>query len=238
VAIEEEYPEVSVPADPVGIPEVSAAVAAHALKFKSASSVMVERGSQDTFEGIKAALWKWKRPIIVAADWYENSSPDKNGVLPLPNAHFIYGHCTAVVGYDDAIGLLFINSYGEYWGDRGFGWYPHGFPVYATAWTGIDLPDNWQATQPTPNAPTTPATPTPHPRDLLSEQRNALKLHDAIYAKFAPTDVARPYAGKNWYMLVEALTYLGYSTTDLINWLYAKTHKNQTIWDLSKPRPH
>jgi len=237
VALEIDYPEVNLPSDPGGMPVISDELATLALKYKSKSSVMVERGDQQTFEGIKQALWKWKRPIIVGADWYENSTPDRNGVLPSIKGKVIYGHCTAVCGYDDGIGIEFINSYGEYWGDHGFGWYPHGFPVYATAWTAIDLPNDWQKPVLPETAPTTTVNPEPRRRDLLSEQRNALKLQQAIYAAFSPQDVARPYAGRNWAMLVEAVTYFGYSTTDLVNWLYAFTHKRQTLWDLSKPRP-
>lgn len=232
VAQEFDYPEIKVPADPQGIPNIPPAVEEIAKKYRNASSVMVERGDQQTFEGIKQALWSRKTPIIIGADWFANSQPDDRGILPLPKGGVTFGHCTAAIGYDDDIGIEFINSWGEYWGDHGFGWYPHGFPVYATAWTAIDLPNNWQCPQ-----PLTQPTPDKPKRDILSEQRNALKLQQAIYCAFAPTDSVRPYAARNWFMLVDAVTYLGYTTTDLVNWLYARTHKNQIIWDLSKPKP-
>jgi hypothetical protein len=230
VAESADAPEVYIGTDPVGLPTFNANVMAKALKYKSKSPVMVERGDQKTFEGIKQALWQWKRPIVVGAQWGGNLFPGKNGVLSMPT-NSNSPHCTVVVGYDDAIGLLFENSWGATWGDGGFGWFPHGYPVYATAWTSIDLPDNWQAPQPIP-------VPMPdHPvRDIAAEQRNAVVLQQAIYHAFAPIDSARPYASKNWFLLVDAMTYRGYSTTDLVNYLYAKSHKNQSIFDLSKQR--
>ena len=74
----------------------------------------------------------------------------------------------------------------------------------------------------------------PVPRNKALEQLNAIAFKAFVYQKFAVTDVARTDASHNWSLLINALTYFGYSMTDLTNWLYAHSHQNKTIFDLTK----
>jgi C1A family cysteine protease len=63
----------------------------------------------------------------------------KTGIVKLPgkNEEFIGGHCVFFVGYDDYKQLLkFQNSWGESWGDDGFGYLPYD---YVTNWLASDF---------------------------------------------------------------------------------------------------
>ncbi len=170
VALESDYPEVINEADPAGFPSITSEAMARALRYKNKLAVMINRGDQATFEGLKQSLWKWKRPIIVGAPFYRGVRPGKDGVLPASPKGQNDGHCVAIVGYDDKIGCEFANWWGQDWGDNGFGWFPHGYPINATAWTAVDEPDNWQHPQP-------PPTPV---HNHVAEQRNAALLQAAI----------------------------------------------------------
>jgi len=76
-------------------------------------------------------------------------------------------------------------------------------------------------------------------RNLDAEKKNAYELQKILYKSFAPQDVALAYAGGHWFQLVNAMTYFGYTATDLKNYLYSITHKREVLnnWDLTKPRP-
>lgn len=82
-----------------------------------------------------------------------------------------------------------------------------------------------------------PPTPTPV-RDFAAEKKNALALQKVIYSAFAPYDIARAYAGGHWSILVNAVTYYGYTNIDIKNWLYSLTHKKVVLnnWDLTKSK--
>ena len=73
----------------------------------------------------------------------------------------------------------------------------------------------------------------PVPRNKALEQLNAIAFKAFVYQKFAVTDVARTDASHNWSLLINALTYQGYSMTDLTNWLYAHSHQNKEIFSLT-----
>ena len=46
--------------------------------------------------------------------------------MPGPNDRPIGGHCILIVGYDDGKGVwIFRNSWGEGWGDHGYGYLPY-----------------------------------------------------------------------------------------------------------------
>lgn len=57
---------------------------------------------------------------------YSNIHQSKNGIIPLPNKDIIGGHAVLFVGYDDNTKLFkFKNSWGEFWGDKGYGYLPY-----------------------------------------------------------------------------------------------------------------
>ncbi|MEC1414923.1 C1 family peptidase [Bacillus safensis] len=68
-------------------------------------------------------------PFVVGTSVYENwSEPEvwTTGKIPLPNGRFEGGHAICIVGYDDTAQLLkFKNSWGNEWGDNGFGYLPY-----------------------------------------------------------------------------------------------------------------
>jgi C1A family cysteine protease len=50
------------------------------------------------------------------------------------------GHCVLVVGYDVNKGFLIRNSWGEFWGDRGYTWFPYNdWGMQNEIWTTLDF---------------------------------------------------------------------------------------------------
>jgi len=50
------------------------------------------------------------------------------------------GHCVLVVGYDVSKGFLIRNSWGEFWGDRGYTWFPYSdWGMQNEIWTTLDF---------------------------------------------------------------------------------------------------
>ncbi len=48
--------------------------------------------------------------------------------MPMPDEPFVGGHAILFVGYDDKTGyLMFQNSWGEGWGNKGFGYLPYDY---------------------------------------------------------------------------------------------------------------
>ena len=61
---------------------------------------------------------------------FEDSETRKTGIVPMPaeGETPIGGHAVLMVGYDDAKQqFIFRNSYGEDWGDQGYGFMPYDF---------------------------------------------------------------------------------------------------------------
>lgn len=204
-----------------------------ALKYKAKESVLVDRGSPTTFNGLKDMLWRTKQPIVIGLAIYQNFAPDSQGRIPLPKGEQSLGHAVLMTGYndtDDRATIEFKNSWGEWWGIGGYGYLPVGYAIYPDAWTGYDLPNDWQTPQPG-NADLYGKQ-----RNQASEQRNALMLQAAIYKMFSPYDRARHVAGTKWFTLVNACTYGGYTFTDLINWLYYFSRNNKPLFDLNLVR--
>jgi len=84
-------------------------------------------------------------PFIIAVPVYEsfhNVGPD--GKIPIPDPSkevFSGGHALCVVGYDDNNALFKVkNSWGETWGDKGFGFLPYEFveKYLWDAWSSVD----------------------------------------------------------------------------------------------------
>lgn len=69
-----------------------------------------------------------ERPFVGGFICFENLHNGRNGVIPLPSGRMVGGHAILFVGYDDEKRLLkFKNSWGEAWGDKGYGYLPYEF---------------------------------------------------------------------------------------------------------------
>lgn len=79
---------------------------------------------------LKAALASGY-PVVFGIVVYESmESPEvaKSGMVPMPSTgeRPLGGHCILLVGYDDERQLwIFRNSWGESWGDKGYGYLPY-----------------------------------------------------------------------------------------------------------------
>ena len=97
----------------------------YAKKHKSLSYKKVQ---QDEIH-IKSVL-NMGFPIVFGISVYESFETEdvsKTGVVPLPenNERMLGGHAIVLVGYDDEKRLfIFRNSWGEDWGDKGYGYLP------------------------------------------------------------------------------------------------------------------
>ena len=81
-------------------------------------------------------------PFVIGVEVYESffNAPGGNVPLPGPNEAIAGGHAICVVGFDDSTQLFtFANSWGEGWGDGGYGTLPYAYltnPSLAyDAWT-------------------------------------------------------------------------------------------------------
>jgi C1A family cysteine protease len=72
-------------------------------------------------------------PFVFGFSVYASAMSDeaaKTGIIPMPddNDSLQGGHAVMAVGYDDANqAIIFRNSWGEGWGDMGYGWLPYAF---------------------------------------------------------------------------------------------------------------
>lgn len=84
---------------------------------------------QETLMNIKNALQTL--PVMFGFTCYGSIFDVKEGgAIPMPTADEapVGGHAIAAVGYDDnKQALLIKNSWGERWGDKGYGWLPYGY---------------------------------------------------------------------------------------------------------------
>jgi len=83
---------------------------------------------------IKTVLFQ-KTPIVFGITVYqsfESLEVDKTGVVPMPEPkkgdQVLGGHALMLVGYnDDTQQFIFRNSWGEMWGDKGYGYIPYDY---------------------------------------------------------------------------------------------------------------
>ena len=71
--------------------------------------------------------------------WDSIQKTDSTGLIPFPekNNFFCGGHAIIAVGYDNEKGALLIkNSWGDTWGNKGFGWLPYEYVIH-------DLTADW-----------------------------------------------------------------------------------------------
>lgn len=175
-------------------------------------------------DSIKRSLFEYKQPIVLAIPWYGNYQPDALGILPKPNRLFLYGHAILCTGWTATDHLKCINSWGELWGVNGRFYLRRDAPKY-DAWFSIDMPDIPLAEKPPAIA-----------RNIEKEKRVAMEFRALVYAKLGKNDPSRGWLGKNWFVVVNALVYFGYTPTDIFNQAYAVTRQKPIPFDLNKPR--
>lgn len=90
-------------------------------------------------------------PFVAGVPVYTNwSKPDvwSTGKIPAPeNSSLRGGHAICIVGYNDSTQeLKFKNSWGDRWGDKGYGYLPYEYMNlnYSEAWSATDLIDDPQ----------------------------------------------------------------------------------------------
>lgn len=191
----------------------------NAKNHKSKKYIRVGYNMGNIHEDIKQALFEYKTPIVLAIPWYKNYNQAE---IPSPPVDFKFGHGVLVLGWREDNYLVCLNSWSSAWADKGRFYLPPQAPKY-DAWVTIDedeiiMPPKIQN------------------RDIKLEQDNATKMRDELYDKFAPYDKARGVAGKEWLLIVQAITYRGYSYTDIINYCYAKSRGKEVPFDLNNKR--
>lgn len=66
---------------------------------------------------------------------YENIWTDVDGLIPLPAGKVIGGHAVFICGYDDSREVFkFKNSWGDNWGDEGYGYLPYQYLLTGDMW--------------------------------------------------------------------------------------------------------
>ncbi|HYL38458.1 MAG TPA: C1 family peptidase [Bryobacteraceae bacterium] len=100
-----------------------------ALKFKALQYSRVTQTAYFT----RHCLAILRRPVvfgITVYDAFESDQTASNGIVPMPAPDDtpIGGHAICLAGYDDAKQLFtFRNSWGDGWGDAGYGYLPYAY---------------------------------------------------------------------------------------------------------------
>jgi hypothetical protein len=191
------------------------------------------RGSKAVFDGVVKYLYEQKRPVKVGVRWYNDYFKiRKTGIVPAQwSDSQWYGHDMCAVAWKEIDGepyLGFINSWGEKWGDKGMAWLPRN---YAYFYTGIayvppvkerDLGIKKEVKE------------IKEPRNLHKERANAQELARWIKEVWFVNDKkARGVAGKEWYVLVKALSYFGWTMSDIKRYLTARSKGKESTIDLT-----
>lgn len=158
-------------------PAPTAAAMSEASQYKintyaRISDVNTPNGIQE----MKAAIYN-EGPILcglLVADNFINCEP--GGFIDLPEGYLRGGHAIAIVGWDDDLmhtfangttrkGFFrFINSWGEGWGDHGYGYLPYDFITYNNADIGPAFLEAWTVTDKDFPAPKPQPDPAPQPQ--------------------------------------------------------------------------
>jgi len=192
------------------------------------------KNSLDKFDDIVLYLAGRGAPVKVAVNWFSSYNRVRytGGVVPttIPTGKYV-GHDMLAVAWKRINGheyLAFRNSYGSAWGDKGRVWLPKGFfdPRSAIAVLNTIERDALDILIPVPEKD----------RNIFKEKFAADELRRILYAKFplsvahgakTANNEARALAGRMWLLLVQAVTYRGFTNTDVINFLYARS-RNKT----------
>lgn len=189
---------------------------------------------KDRFDSIVRYLAQEKRPLAVGVRWYrEYNKYKRTGIIPPtemtgPSA----GHAMMAVAWKTIDGheyLGFRNSWGEKWGDKGRVWIPKDNIILFSA-IGFMPPRRAEEIriEKVPEKAKKDIR-----RNLHRERANAWDLRRWIEEVYFKDDgetaertmnaVARGIAGREWLVLVWAVSYLGWTHKDVINYLQARS---------------
>jgi hypothetical protein len=218
-----------------------------ALRRKSGAFMFVStgKGPSENFDAVVRYLHEQQKPLGVGVDWYGvYNKARKGGVVPAvaPTGKRT-GHAMMAVAWKSIGGVEYLgfrNSWGPAWGDKGRIWLPKGFTAVRSALAFV---------------PTTAPTVTPMPvvakevRNIYLEQANALEMRRIIEEAFpenVPVDAkgknafARGLAFREWLAIVKAITYFGWTKTDVKNYLYARSRDKRDskayTFDFTRPK--
>lgn len=197
-----------------------------AAHHKGGSYVYVTNSTDNAFKcaQIVRFMYEQQKPVKVGITWHSSfNNARKTGIVPAtPPTGNLAGHDMLAVAWKSINGVRYIgfrNSWGPDWGDHGRIWIPRELLKISA---GIA----YVAPLPKPVAPDST-------RDEHLEKYTASELRKVIYAKF-PLDIAsevnttaRSLAGRLWLVLVQGVSYRGWTNTDVINYLYAHS-RNMT----------
>lgn len=163
-------------------PEPSAAAVDDAKPFVISAYARIQ-----TVDEIKHALVN-QGPVMGAVIVTDSFMNAPGGVIPNPQGSILGGHAICIDGYDDSKQQFrFINSWGEEWGDEGYGWLPYSFLTFTTdigmrffieAWSSVDVPNQPPQPAPIPN-------PDPQPNKLYHVQVGAYSKQENAQAMLA-----------------------------------------------------
>lgn len=212
---------------------ITPAMEENAKRYVGGSYIYVtdaSKSQEDRFDDIVRYMAEQGEGVKVGIDWRTSFNDARGtGIVPvvMPSGD-VAGHDMFAVAWKTINGhpyLGFRNSFGQDWGDAGRVWLPRGFFKIQSAIAFI-APQN-----PLSDEVKKPAE-EPAERNYFLEQANALELRKMLYADF-PLDVnlpaqeanmqARILAGKLWLVLPKAVTYFGWTVTDVKNFLYAQS---------------
>lgn len=201
------------------------------------------------YEDITDYIWRERRSVLFACSWRTSYNLARKGgvVKPeLPTGKST-GHAMCVDGWksiDRHEYLDVTNSWGPSWGDKGRIYLPKGFTRITGA---IGL---------TPLIVQPPTKPTV--RDKGRERANATDMRQWLFQNYPERKDAmgrvlfttredirfgkiRGLAGTHWPLLVNAVTYYGWTQHDVYDWLEAnvdgKTYLKQYSYDFTRRKP-
>lgn len=139
---EEQYPFMTVDPENRNFASVLTQLPSNA-QIEQAKKFRISQGWEriTSVHAMKKALSEGK-PVVFAMMVFSNIGDAVNGVIPLPgpNDEPVGGHAIVAVGYDNVRRqIIFRNSWGAEWGDKGYGYLPYDFframvkaaPIYA-----------------------------------------------------------------------------------------------------------
>lgn len=191
-----------------------------ASKHKYKGYVRANSLISNSFDTIRKFIYENKTPVIMSFPYYLksfNGTPDGGEFIKKENDDKSLGHIVACLGWlgrkyvlvDSYDRIVYLDRMAEIW----------------DAWGVIDFQEK-----------SIPKPPKPQVRNLEQERKNAIALKDMIYNVFAESDKARVTAFKQWFKMINALTYKGYTFRDVINWVYYLDRNKKELFDIDKDR--
>lgn len=174
--------------------------------------------SGNDFDSVRKFIYETKSPVIISYPYYNDYNGTKDGGYFIRKKSKQYvGHISLCIGWVGDY-YIFVDSYLR----------TVKMPLGNPTWDAWGILDFKREKIKLPKNPPT--------RNIKLEKENAKILQKVIYDTFAQGDKARSTAGLNWFKLVNAKTYKGYTFVDLMNWVYKKDRTDEELFDLNKDR--